>query len=74
MSIQHLCYSGAGGGGGGEEESGSSLKPSQGLGNRGKEHSSQGNRGAKGQILRRRGTFGNREYKGNKGTGTILPP
>ena len=63
MSIQRLCYLGGGG---------PSLKPSQGLGYRGKEHSSQGNRRTKGPI-----NFegkGNRENMGNKGTATIFPP
>ena len=69
MSIQRLCYFifFFWGGGGGP-----SLKPSQGLGYRGKDHSSQGNRRTKGQI-----NFegkGNRENMGNKGTGTIFPP
>ena len=52
MSIQRLCYSGGGGGG-------PSLKPSQGLGYRGKEHLFQGNRRTKGPI--------NFEGKGNIG-------
>ena len=40
-----------------------------------KEHSSQGNRRTKGPMnFRGRGTLGNRENMGNKGTGTIFPP
>ena len=61
------------GGGGGP-----SLKPSQGLGYGGGGGKSIHLRVTEEQkvqlILRGRGTLGNRENMGNKGTGTIFPP
>ena len=62
MSIQRLCYSGGGGGGGVgvQVEKSIHLRVTE-------EQRAQ-------LIWRGRGTLGNRENKGNKGTGTIFPP
>ena len=67
MSIQRLCYLGGGGGG-------SSLKPSQGLGYKGKEHSSQGNRRTKGPInFEGKGNIGDQGKYGAQGNRYHLP-
>ena len=64
MSIQRLCYLGGG----------PSLKPSQGLGYRGKEHSSQGNRRTKGPInFEGKGNIGEQGKYGEQGNRYHLP-
>ena len=63
MSIQRLCYLGGGGGPPGvgvQGEKSIHLRITE-------EQRAQ-------LILRGRGTLGNRENMGNKGTGTIFPP
>ena len=65
MSTQRLCYLGGGG---------PSLKPSQGLGYRGKEHSSQGNRRTKGPInFEEKGNIGEQGRYGEQGNRYHLP-
>ena len=67
-----MLFGGGGGGGGG----GPSLKPSHGVGVQGGKsiHLRVKEEQRAQLILRGRGTLGNRENMGNKGTGTIFPP
>ena len=69
MSIQRLCYLGGGGGAGSITEAlpGGGVQGEKSIHLRVTEERAQ-------LILRGRGTLGNRENMGNKGTGTIFPP
>ena len=66
MSSQRLCYSGGGG---------SITEPLPGVGVQGEKsiHLRVTEEQRAQLILRGRGTLGNRENKGSKGTGTIFP-
>ena len=66
MSIQRLCYLG-GGGSISEALPGVGVQGEKSIHLRVTEEQAQ-------LILRGRGTSGNRENMGNKGTGTIFPP
>ena len=69
MSIQRLCYLGGGGGG-----SISEALPGVGVQGEKSIHLRVTEEQRAQLILRGRGTLGNRENMGNKGTGTIFPP
>ena len=69
MLIQRLCYLGGGGG-----VSITEALPGVGVQGEKSIHLRVTEEQRAQLILRGRGTLGNRENKGNKGTGTIFPP
>ena len=68
MSIQRLCYSRGWGGSITEALPGAGIQGGKSI------HLMVTEEQRAQLILRGRGTLGNRENKGNKGTGTLFPP